>query len=243
MIAGRVVDVYGKYVKVKTQRGEKILKMKGRKVPDRGWILEFQKDNGKSSPFVGSLIMDSLDPLPPLSDLVPFLDRGISDPVDVTFLSSMTKSVISRLGKLPKWYYDRLAEYYQKGESRSKGIYSDLVAKMMKAEKVKPDRLKAFGDWLNTFSHPFYFRSYSNDPKPIKVFLNKIGSVIRIEHFSKDHGKVIVEGMMGKTGARLKVIPEKPIDQKAVDELQKRLSSILGNAFVVQGGRNLGLYV
>ena len=113
----------------------------------------------------------------------------------------------------------------------------------MKVEKVKPDKLKAFGDWLNTFSHPFYFRSYSSDPKPTKVFLNKIGSVIRIEHFSKDHGKVIVEGMMRKTGAKLKVIPEKPIGKQKLDILQEKLSSILGNVLIVQGGKNLGLYV
>ncbi len=242
MISGRVIDVYGKYVKVKTQRGEKILKMKGRKVPDRGWILEFRK-NGNSSPFVGSLIIESLDPLPPLSDLVPFLDRNISDPVDVTFLSSLTKSVISRLGKLPRWYYDRLAEYYYKGETDSRGIYSDLVSKLVKKKKVKTDRMKAFGDWLNTFSHPFYFRSYSNDPKPTRVFLNKAGSVVRIEHFSKKHGKVIVEGMIGKTGARLKVIPEKPLDHQKLDSLQKKLSSILGSVLIVQGGKNLGFYV
>ena len=242
MISGRVVDVYGKYVKVKTQRGEKILKMKGRKVPDRGWILEFRKESA-SSPFVGSLIIESLDPLPPLSDLVPFLERGMSDPVDVTFLSSLTRSVASRLGKLPKWYYDRLLDYYNKGESKSKGIYSDLVSRIMRIEKAKPDKLRAFGDWLSTFSHPFYFRSYSNDPKPTKIFLNKMASMIRIEHFSKDHGKIVVEGIMGRTGAKLKVIPEKPIDQKSLESLQKKLSSILGNAFVVQGGKNLGLYV
>ncbi len=242
MISGRVVDVYGKYVKVKTQRGEKILKMKGRKVPDRGWILEFRKEN-TASPFVGSLILESLDPLPPLSDIVPLLERGISDPVDVTFMSSLTRSVVSKLGKLPKWYYDRLVEYYQKGESISNGIYSDLVARVVNAEKVKPDKLKAFGDWLNTFSHPFYFRSYSNDPKPTRVFLSKATSMIKIEHYSKNHGKIIVEGMMGKTGAKLKVVPEKPIDQSALEGLKKKLSSILGNVFVVQGGRNLGLYV
>ncbi len=242
MVAGRVVDVYGKYVKVKTQRGEKILKMKGKKVPDKGWILEFRKES-VASPFVGSLIVESLDPLPPLSDLVPLLDRGISDPIDVTFLSSLTRSIASRLGKLPKWYYDRLAEYYQKGEDRSNGVYSDLVAKVMNSKKSNPDGMKAFGDWLNTFSHPFYFRSYSNDPKPTRVFFSKATSMIKIEHISKNHGRIIVEGMMGKTGAKLKVVPEKPIDQRALENLRKKLSMILGNAFVVQGGMNLGLYV
>ena len=75
------------------------------------------------------------------------------------------------------------------------------------------------------------------------MFLNKASSVIRIEHFSKDHGKVIVEGMMGKTGARLKVVPEKPIDKQKLDILQEKLSSILGNVLIVQGGKNLGFYV
>ncbi len=245
MISGRVIDVLGKYVKVRTQNGEKVLRMRGKKVPNKGWILEFRKE-GNSSSFVGSVILESTVSLPPLVDVVPLLEMGISDPVDVTFLVDLTRSILLRLGKLPKWYYKKLEEYYKKGEGNSQGVCSHITVRALESMNLrigKPDFLRAFGDWMNTFSHPYYFRSYRGKPRPARVFINKSKAMIRIDYLSKEHGRVLVEGLVGKTEAKLKVVPEKALDQAKVELLQKRLEKILGRAFVVQGGKGLGFRV
>ncbi len=242
MIAGRVVDVFGRYVKVRTSSGEKVLKMKGKKLPERGWILEFRRED-PSSPFVGSVILESIDPLPPLQEIVPIVEEtGSSEVFDVVFLANLTRFVFKRLGFLPKWYYEMLGDYYRKGE-RNGGIFSHVTSKVLGIKRGKVDRLKAFGDWLNTFSHPFGFRSYADGPRPTRVFLKKPTTTIRIDHVSREYGRILIEGMIGKTEARLKVVPERPIDPKKLEELKKRLEGILGRAFVVQGGKGLGYYV
>ncbi len=243
MITGRVIDVYKRYVKVKTPLGEKVLKMKGRKVPPKGWILEMRKDDVPSQ-FAASVVLESLDPLPPLPEIVPLIENlGSSDPFDVTFLSNLTRALASRLGTLPSWYYKTLGEYYRKGEGEGRGVYSEIVSKVIGEKRSGPDRLKAFGDWLNTFSHPFYFRSKAGGKRPTRIFIRKPTSFVRIDHMSENHGRVIVEGTIGKVDAKLKVISEVPIDPRELEKLRKNLEKLLGNATVVQGGMGFGVYV
>jgi hypothetical protein len=243
MMDGVVTDVYKNYVKVKTNTGEKVLKIRGKRTPEKGWVLELRK-NDPDSPFVGSVILESLDPLPPLSETIPIVESTKSiESFDVVFLTQMTKAVRARLGFLPKWYYSTLGEYYRKGEKRVEGLFSDLVSEVIGKRRVRIDRMKTFGDWLNTFSHPLYFRSYSGKSKPIRVFVKKPGILVRVDSFSKEYGRVIVEGSIGKTNAKLKVISEKTVEASKLEDLRKKLEDLLGNALVVQGGKGLGYYV
>ena len=248
---GVVVDVYKNYVKVKGPEGEKIVKIRGRgELPQRGWILELKRRAG-DAPFVGSVVVDHTSILPPLKEAIPIIEStSSSDPYEIIFLSEMTRAVAFRLSFLPNWYYRTLGEYYKKGE-RDGGMMSPLTSKILKERKMeirpqKGDRLRAFGRWLNTFSHPYRFYSkYEGSSRPTRIFMKKkSGSfMVRIDKMSKNHGRVIVEGQIGATSAKLKVVPENPISEKDLKDLKESLEKIIGEILIVQGGKGLGFYV
>ncbi len=253
MFQGVVVDVFKNYVKVQTHDGEKIVRLKGkRNLPDKGWILELKKSD-PYAPFVGSVVVDSYSTLPPLKEAIPIIEETNStEPYEITFFSELTRSIAKRLGFLPEWYYRSLGEYYKKGEGNTIGVVSDVTVKILKEKGIeftkskKKDNMKIFGAWLNTFSAPYKFRSYKNgNGRPVRIYARGTlaAYTVRIDAFTKEHGRVIVEGEITKTGAKLKVVPDKFIPQEMIESLRKKLEKVLGSAFIVQGGKGLGFYV
>ncbi|MCD6449313.1 MAG: hypothetical protein J7L34_02230 [Thermotogaceae bacterium] len=251
---GVVVDIYKGYVKVHTPKGEKILKIKGRKnFPEKGWILEFKKDDPYAQ-FQGNVVVDSMVALPPLNEVIPIVEAAkTSRPDDIIFLAEVTRNVYRRLGKLPGWYYKRLGEYYQQGEAFSEkhGIMSSSVAKLLKKEgiefqKGKVDPNRAFGYWLRTFSSPLEFRSYnSGSGKRIRLYIRKTLSSFRIkvEYLSKEYGEIFLEGEISKVDTKLKLVSDKIIDSEKIKVLEENLKRFVSNVLIVQGGKGLGFYV
>ncbi len=241
-----MLEVFKNYVKVKTQFGERILRMRSRTLPERGWILEF-RDSDPSTPFVGSVVLDSMNPLPPLKDVIPIIENtgGVSDSFDVIFLSEVTRAVLNRLGEIPNWYYKRLGKYYREGEKEKEGVFSELVYELIKnssdVKKVRPDPNDSFGDWLNHLSHPYYFRSYSDVKRPMRLFLKKGKlALFRLDRLTTNHGRVVIEGTLGSEDAKLKVISEKPLRADELEDLRRSLLNVFPEVFVVQGGNFLG---
>ena len=182
-----------------------------------------------------------------MRELIPIIESAgkISDSFDVVFLSEVTRSVSNRLGELPGWYYKRLGQYYKEGERGKEGVFSSIVYELvkdeMKVKRVKPDPNDSFGDWLNHLSHPYYFRSYRDSRRPTRVFLKK-GKValFRIDRVSSKHGRIVVEGTLGPSDAKLKVVSEKPLPPERLDELKRSISDLFAEVFVIQGGGFLG---
>ena len=244
---GVVVEVYKNFVKVHSQNGEKIIKMRGAKVPPKGWILEFRKED-PSARFVGSVVVDSPVPLPSLQEAIPIIETaGVKNGYEIDFLAELTRNVYRRLGFLPKWYYRMLGKYYRVGEDpASSGVASRAAAQASGVKKSAVDELKVFGRWLSAFSHPLQFISLKNSGKnPTRIFIRKkkVETFIRIEHDSKSHGRVVVEGVISPASARLKVISEKSVGDEPIEKLQKELEKLLGSALVVKGGLGLGSWV
>lgn len=243
---GIVVEVYKSYVKVHSQNGDKILKIKGKGLPEKGWILELKRSD-PNAPFVGSVIIDSPIPLPSLKEAIPIVEAtGTTDGYELDFLAELTSTVRRRLGYLPKWYYGMLGKYYKTGQPlKSQGVMSDAISKKLNAKKGKKDPLKAFGIWLNTFSHPLGFRSYQGEKRPTRIFIRKkrTETLIRIDSTTKNHGRIVIEGALSEMGGRLKVVSDVLIEEEAIKKLSENLKKILGNVLIVQGGKGLGGYV
>ena len=251
---GVVVDIYKSYVKVHTPKGEKILKIKGRRnFPEKGWILEFKKDDPYAQ-FQGSVVVDSMIALPPLNEIVPIMEAAkTNNPNDIIFLSEVTRNVYRRLGELPTWYYKRLGNYYQQGEPFRKkyGIMSKGAAKVLKEkgvefQKGKIDENRAFGYWLRTFSTPLEFRSYDLEKdRKLRLYIRKgISSFkIKVDYLSKEYGEVLLEGEISRVDTKLKIISDKFINNEKIKELEENLKKIVSNVLIVQGGKGLGFYV
>ncbi len=251
---GVVVDIYKSYVKVHTPKGEKILKIKGRKnFPKKGWILEFKKDDPYAQ-FQGSIVVDSMIALPPLNEAVPIMESvKTNNPNDIVFLVEMTRNVYKRLGGLPTWYYKRLGDYYREGEPFLKkyGVISSITVKILKErgiefQRKKPNVNRSFGYWLRTLSSPFEFRSYDlGDRKKLRLYIKKnmISFKLRANYFSEKYGEILLEGELSKLDTKLKLVSDKHIDDEKIRSLEEKLKKFVSNVLIVQGGKGLGFYV
>ncbi len=214
------------------------MKVRGRDVPQRGWILEMKR-NDPSPNLVGSVVLESIDPLPPLKEIIPIIENAkkVSDSFDAIFLSELTRSVRNRLGELPRWYYKDLGRYYREGEIGKEGVFSEIVAKILNVKRVKPERNDSFGDWLNHFAYPYYFRSY----KDAKLFMKRgKSSTFRVDRMTEKHGRVIIEGVLEVSSAKVKVIAQKPLEREKMERLENILRNFYKEVHVVQGGAFLG---
>jgi len=251
---GVVVDIYKSYVKVHTPKGEKILKIKGRKsFPHKGWILEFRKEDPYAQ-FQGSVVVDSMITLPPLNEAIPVIEATeTNEPNDIVFLVEVTRNVYRRLGKLPSWYYKKLGNYYRQGEpfQENYGIMSKSIEKILNEKGIEfqkgiTDENRAFGYWLRTFSSPLEFRSYDlGSRRPLRLYIRKMISSfkLRVDYLSEKYGRILLEGEISRMGTKLKIVSDKFIDNEKIKVLEESLKKFVSNVLIVQGGKNLGFYV
>ena len=236
---GVVTERHGRWVKLSTEEGEAILKMKRTKSPDTGVVVRLTKDKSNPSPFVGEIVLFSKHRLPPLEKVRFFLKhlRTLRNTTESEFLLMLVTAVETRLGKLSKDFFSKLNEYYTVGETAEpRGILSSLVKGILKGtdsdeEKINgEDKLKAFGDWLNFNARPHSFRSYKSETHPVHVFVDHEDKSFYVSWFEKLKENTL-DGKI-ENDTIFVVYDGDSLNTERIQSLHKRLSKLFSKVYI-----------
>ncbi|MGJ8454798.1 hypothetical protein ACSFC1_05775 [Pseudothermotoga sp. U03pept] len=218
---GVVIDRFGKWIKIRTQDGETILKVRKRP-PEVGEIVRITDQPTSQKVYLAERLFNAPEPLPPLEELKPLL-QNIGKPLndyDIPFLVKLIEQIERRLGQLPKWFFEELGAYYKNGETSEK--------------------MEAFGLWVLTVSHPYVFRSLVGDGGLHHLFIDRKRMTFRI-HCIKQSKTLCIDGIVLADSITVKVNDYK-LNFEQIQSLRELLSKHFRNVFINTGGLKDGLY-
>ncbi len=218
---GVVIDRFGKWVKIKTQKGETVVKM-NRKLPQIGELVRITEYPVNPKVYVAEKIFEAPEVLPPLQQLQPLL-RSIEKPrgdLDIPFLAKVAEQIQKRTGRLDNDFFDRLGLYYKNGE-------------------VNQD-MEAFGLWLMTLSHPYTFRSLPDLEKPLHLFIDRRSKTFRVD-FVRNSKVMSIEGTIISDQIFLNMTGVKASTEQ-IEQLRSSLSTYFRTVLINTGGLKDGLY-
>ena len=240
MIGGWVLETYKNWIKVRTNNMERILKMTGN-VPQKGWYIRIKK--GGVSPFKGEEILVSEKTTPALWIIVEAWKITKMKGEKLEIISRAIDQVLKRLGKLPNWFNRVFKDYWKKGESFSKKgvITSEIVAKIFNKEQTRLPERENFGNWFNTFSHPYGIRVYKEKGVMLKIFFER-KKVLEFQAEATLSGKKIeFKGFLNDDQITLRLKGD--IDDEHIETLRKGLLKYFKEVFATKGGFENGIYV
>lgn len=218
---GIVVDRFGKWVKIRTEKGETVVKM-NKKLPEIGELVRITDHPSNLKVYVAEKIFEAPEVLPPLQQLQPFL-RSVDKPrgdFDIPFLAKLTEQVEKRVGQLQSDFFDQLGLYYKKGE-----INEDM---------------KTFGLWLMTVSHPYTFKSLPDLEKPIHIFMDRNSKKFRVD-FVRDSKTMTIDGVIIADQIAVNISGFRA-NQEQIQHLRESLNTYFKNVLINTGGLRNGLY-
>ncbi len=218
---GVVIDIFGKWVKIRTQNGETVVKM-NRKLPEIGELVRITDHPVNLKVYAAEKIFEAPEVLPPLQKLQPLL-RNIDKPrndADIPFLVKLIERVENRIGQLRSDFFEQVGLYYKNGEVN--------------------ESLKTFGLWLMTVSHPFTFKSLPDLEKPLHIFMDRNSKRFRID-FVRNSKTMSIEGLIINDQIVLDIKGFK-IDQQQIEQLRTSLSTYFKSVLINTGGLRDGLY-
>lgn len=218
---GIVIDRFGKWIKIRTQDGETVLKVQ-RKPPEVGELVRITDQPTSQKIYVAEKLFDAPEPLPPLEELKPLL-QSIGKPLndyDIPFLVKLVEQIERRLGEVPKWFFEELGAYYKSGEINEK--------------------MEAFGLWMLTVSHPYVFRSLPDDSNPLHLFIDRKRMTFTI-HCIKQSKPVCIDGAVLSDSISVKVNGYS-LNPQQIQDLRELLGKHFKNVFINPGGLKDGLY-
>lgn len=218
---GIVVDRFGKWVKIRTQKGETVVRM-NKKLPEIGELVRITDHPANLKVYVAEKIFEAPEALPPLRKLQPLL-QSIGKPrddADIPFLAKLTEQVENRVGQIRNDFFDQMGIYYKKGEIN--------------------ENLQTFGIWLMTVSYPYTFRSLPDLEKPIHTFIDRSSKKFRID-FVKNSKTMSIDGIIITNQIILNMAGLK-INQEQMEQLRKSLNMYFESVLINTGGLRNGLY-
>ncbi len=217
-LEGFVVERFGQIVKVRTDKGEALLKFK-RKTPSEGEHVRLVDKPESRNFFVAEKLVDSQEPLPPLKKLHPFLETlgKFRDGYEANFCVTLTDRICERLGKaeLPRSFYNSFAEYYKSGEINQK--------------------LSDFGLWLFTIGYPYEFKSLPAEDNPVHVLVDRRIKKFEINFFHQGVYYTF-NGVISNQGLTLQLKPATGMDFERLEELRQNLLKRFQTVFMKVGG-------
>ncbi|AEH50760.1 hypothetical protein [Pseudothermotoga thermarum] len=219
-LEGFVVERLGQIVKVRTDKGETLLKFK-RKVPNEGEYVRFvDKPEGRDF-FVAERLIDSQESLAPLKKLHPFLQTlgKFRGGYEANFCVALADKICERLEKeeLPRAFYNSFSEYYKLGEINQK--------------------LKDFGLWIFTVGYPYEFKSLPSEEEPIHILIDRKTKRFQINFFNKGICHVF-NGFIVNQSLSLHLKPSVGIDFEKLEKLRQNLLKRFQNVFMKVGDVN-----
>ncbi|HOJ87458.1 MAG TPA: hypothetical protein PLP64_00360 [Pseudothermotoga sp.] len=218
---GIVTDRFGKWIKIRTEKGETVLKVK-KNPPEVGELVRITDQPVNPKVHVAEKIFDAPEPLPSLQELRPLLQsigKPRSDP-DIPFLARLTEQVEKRVGALQRDFYDQLSLYYENGEI--------------------DENMKAFGLWLMTVSHPYAFRSLPDLEKPLHIFMDRRSKTFKVD-FVRDFKTISIDGMIVLEQIIINMKGLR-VDSEKIQQLRDSLNSYFKSVLINTGGLKDGLY-
>ncbi len=241
MVEGWVLEVYKEWIKVRTDRVERILRMTG-EIPQQGWYVRLTKKG--ESPFKGEEILVSEKRTPPLWIIVDVWKTLKIEGEKLEHVSRAIDQILKRVGKLPDWFNRVLKDYYRRGESflRKRIATSKLVADIVGVRQENLPERETFGDWFNTFSYPHGFRAYRGKNFILRIFFERgEGVEFQAEAIFKSGKRVDFKGFLNDKRIILRV--EGDLEDKQLENLRVRFLKLFKEVFVTKGGFESGVYV
>jgi hypothetical protein len=215
-LEGFVVETFGKFAKLRTDKGDIVVKVKGQP-PEVGKLVRISDQPLLDKVYLAEKVLQLKSDSPSLSSLEPILKviKKFRFDEDVVLLSQTVQAVQSRTGKLDRDFYRSLARYYETAEDET------------------------FGLWLFTLSNPHIFQSLPDSEAPIHVYIDRSRHVFRID-FVKDSKPMVLEGNVGQHQIVLSF--SQMLSTEEMEELRERLSKHFTIVRFVLGAGIDGLY-
>ncbi len=218
LLEGVVIERYGQVVKVRTNKGEALLRFR-KKAPVEGEHVRLVDKPSNSNFFVAEMLVDSKGPLPSLKKLDPFLQTigKFRDAFEAHFCVAIADSICERLqkGELSKNFYLTFAEYYKTGEVNT--------------------RMIDFGLWLFTVGYPYEFKSLPDENnEPLHIMIDRKYKKFEINFF-KNGVYYTFNGAISTQGLTLKVKPVTNLDFDLLERLRQNLLRRFSAVFVKVG--------
>lgn len=216
MLEGFVVETFGKFAKLRTDKGDIVVKVKGQP-PEVGKLVRISDQPLLDKIYLAEKVLQLKGDSPSLSSLEPIL-RAIKKfrfDEDVVFLSQTVQAVQSRTGKLDRDFYRSIARYYETAEDEN------------------------FGIWLFTLSSPYIFQSFPDKEAPVHVYIDRSHRTFRMD-FVKDSKPIVLEGNVWQHQIVLSFSQMLPTEK--MEELKERLSKHFMIVRFVLGAGIDGLY-
>lgn len=213
---GFVVETYGKFAKLRTEKGDIVVKVKG-PPPEVGKLVRISDQPLLEKVYLAEKVLKLHGTSPSLAVLEPVL-KVFKKPrfdEDIVFLSQLVQVVQRRVGKLDKKFWNSLLEYYETAGDET------------------------FGLWLFTVSSPYVFQSFPDREAPTHVFADRTRHVFRID-FVKDGKPLIVEGSVWQN--QLAVSFSQVLPTEKLEELKANLLKHFSLVRIVLGDGIDGLY-
>lgn len=213
---GFVVETFGRFAKLRTDKGDIVVKIKGQP-PEVGKLVRISDRPTLDKVYLAEKVLQLDENSPPLSVLEPIL-RSIKQfrfDEDAVFLSKTVQAVQARAGKLGKDFYRSLARYYETAEDET------------------------FGLWLFTLSSPHIFQSVPDKEVPMHIYLDRSRHTFRID-FVRDSIPISIKGSVWQDQILLSFSQMLPADK--MEDLRERLSKHFSMVRFILGAGIDGLY-
>lgn len=213
---GFVVETYGKFAKLRTEKGDIVVKVKG-PPPEVGKLVRISDQPLLEKVYLAEKVLQLHGTSPSLAVLEPVLKvfRKPRFDEDIVFLSQLVQVVQKRVGKLDRKFWNSLLEYYETGSDET------------------------FGLWLLTVSSPYVFQSLPDREAPTHVFADRNRHAFRID-FVKDGKPLIVEGSVWQN--QLVVSFSQMLPTEKLEELKANLLKHFSLVRFILGDGIDGLY-